>query len=116
MAENRYRQVMETLRARIGAGGYAAGDRLPAETELAAALGVSRPTLRQALAQLESEGLLYSQRTSGRFVTEDEEKIMEAKNRLAVDVIKEFLKKMESLGYSKGQTIDLLSHTEEGKA
>ena len=58
MAENRYQQVIDTLRSRIEQGEYQVGDRLPAETELAAALGVSRPTLRQALARLESEGLL----------------------------------------------------------
>ncbi len=70
MAENRYRRVMETLRERIETGQYQAGDRLPAETELATALGVSRPTLRQALAQLESEGLLNRVKGSGTFVAQ----------------------------------------------
>lgn len=70
MAENRYQQVIDTLRSRIEQGEYQVGDRLPAETELAAALGVSRPTLRQALARLESEGLLNRVRGSGTFVAQ----------------------------------------------
>lgn len=70
MAENRYQQVIDTLRSRIEQGQYQVGDRLPAETELAAALGVSRPTLRQALARLESEGLLNRVRGSGTFVAQ----------------------------------------------
>ncbi|WP_294498496.1 GntR family transcriptional regulator [uncultured Gemmiger sp.] len=70
MAENRYQQVMEVLRRRIEAGQYQAGERLPAETELAAALGVSRPTLRQALARLQSEGLLVRVKGSGTFVAQ----------------------------------------------
>lgn len=70
MAENRYRQVMETLRRRIEGGEYPVGSRLPAETELAAALGVSRPTLRQALAGLEREGLLDRVKGSGTFVAQ----------------------------------------------
>ena len=68
VAGNRYQQVMETLRARIEGGAYQVGDRLPAETELAASLGVSRPTLRQALAQLESEGLVSRVKGSGTCV------------------------------------------------
>ncbi len=70
MAENRYQQVMRTLRERIEHGEYQVGDRLPSETELAAALGVSRPTLRQALARLESEGLLRRIKGSGTFVSQ----------------------------------------------
>lgn len=111
-----YAQLIEQILLRIVSGSYPPGGKLPSVRDMAADASVNPNTMQRALAQLESEGILYSQRTSGRFVTEDEEKIMEAKNRLAMDVIKEFLKKMESLGYSKGQTIDLLSHTEEGKA
>ena len=70
MAESRYQQVMRTLRERIEHGEYQVGDRLPSETELAAALGVSRPTLRQALARLESEGLLRRIKGSGTFVSQ----------------------------------------------
>lgn len=69
--ENRrlYRQVADQLRQLIEAGEYAAGDRLPAERELAEQLDVSRPTVREALIALEVEGLVRIRVGSGIYVT-----------------------------------------------
>lgn len=111
-----YAQLIEQIELRIVSGCYPPGSKLPSVRDMAADASVNPNTMQRALAQLEGEGLLYSQRTSGRFVTEDEGKIMEAKNKLAMDVIREFLQKMESLGYSRAQTIELLQKTEEGTA
>lgn len=61
--------IADTLRAEIGAGTYAAGDRLPSEGRLAARFGVNRHTLRRALAALAAEGLVHSRRGAGAFVT-----------------------------------------------
>jgi len=51
-----YRQIAEQLRVRMGQAEFAAGTRLPAERDLAKQLGVSRPTVREALIALEVEG------------------------------------------------------------
>ena len=110
-----YAQLIEQIQLRIVSGSYPPGEKLPSVRDMAADASVNPNTMQRALMELENEGLLYSQRTSGRFVTEDVEKIMEAKNRLAMDVIEEFLKKMESLGYSTAQTVDLLKQAKEGK-
>jgi DNA-binding FadR family transcriptional regulator len=63
--------LAERLRAAILSGEYRAGARLPAETALAAAHGLSRATVRGALAQLAGEGLINTRRgvTGGAFVT-----------------------------------------------
>lgn len=53
-----YRAVSDDLRRRIVDGSLRQGDSLPAETELAARLGVHRSTVREGLRQLEQEGLL----------------------------------------------------------
>lgn len=63
-----YGQLAQTLREQIQLGEFAAGDRLPAETELAKAFGVSRPVVRQALGLLQREGLLYRVQGKGTFV------------------------------------------------
>ncbi len=110
-----YAQLIEQIQLRIVSGSYPPGEKLPSVRDMAADASVNPNTMQRALMELENEGLLYSQRTSGRFVTEDVEKIMEAKNRLAMDVIEEFLEKMESLGYSTAQTVDLLKQAKEGK-
>jgi GntR family transcriptional regulator len=62
------RQVREELRARILQGRLAAGSQLPAETELARSLGVSRTSLREAVLQLEQDGLLLRRHGYGTFV------------------------------------------------
>ena len=61
--------IADTLRAEIGGGVYAAGDRLPSEGRLAARFGVNRHTVRRALATLGEEGLVHSRRGAGAFVT-----------------------------------------------
>ena len=70
MAQALYLQVAEHLRSRIADGEYPVGSRIPTENELAAQLGVSRPTVRQALELLDREGRLRRVKGSGTFVTE----------------------------------------------
>lgn len=65
-----YRQVADQLRKLIGSGEYAVGDRLPTERELADQLGVSRPTVREALIALEVEGRIRIRVGSGIYVTD----------------------------------------------
>ena len=68
-----YTQLLEQIRILIISGRYPAGSKLPSVRDLAAESSVNPNTMQRALAELERSGLIYSQRTSGRFVTEDEE-------------------------------------------
>ncbi|CAB1249906.1 GntR family transcriptional regulator [Ruminococcaceae bacterium BL-6] len=108
-----YFQLMEQIELRIISGVYPPGGRLPSVRDMAMDASVNPNTMQRALAELENEGLLYSQRTSGRFVTEDGGRIMEMKNKLAKTVIDEFMKHMTQLGYNRQQTISLINQTEE---
>jgi DNA-binding FadR family transcriptional regulator len=64
-----YRQIADQIRTLIGKGAVARGARLPAERDLARQLGVSRPSLREAIIALEVEGLLDVRVGSGIYVT-----------------------------------------------
>lgn len=65
-----YAQIVERLKAKILAGVYPPGGHLDSVRDMAAAAGVNPNTMQRALAQLEAEGLVYTERTTGRFVTE----------------------------------------------
>lgn len=65
-----YRQIAEQLRALITGGEFGPGSRLPAERDLAAQLGVSRPSVREALIALEVEGWVEVRTGSGVYVLE----------------------------------------------
>jgi GntR family transcriptional regulator len=104
-----YTQLIEQIQLMIVSGVYPPGSKLPSVREMAADAAVNPNTMQRALSQLETDGLLYSQRTSGRFVTEDVERIMQIKNGLAVEVIHEFLRKMNQLGYDTQQTFNLMN-------
>ena len=65
-------QLKEQMIKRIVSGTYSSGEKLPSVRDLAGEAGVNPNTMQKALAELERMGLVYSQRTSGRFVTDDE--------------------------------------------
>ncbi len=61
--------IADELRQRVIAGEFSAGDRLPSEPELARSLGVSRSSLRAAIALLEEDGMLRRLHGSGTYIT-----------------------------------------------
>lgn len=108
-----YFQLIEQIQLKIVSGVYPPGSRLPSVRDMATDAAVNPNTMQRALSELENKGLLYSQRTSGRFVTENEEVVMEMRNSIARSVVLEFIERMRSLGYDHHQTIHLLQQLEE---
>ena len=108
-----YQQLMEQLTEQIVSGQLGAGDKVPPVRELAAEAGVNPNTVQRALAELEGTGLLHTQRTAGRFVTEDLSVIQSAKEKLARGRTREYLSSMAQLGYSRQQVKALLDTWEE---
>jgi len=110
-----YIQLQEIIKQNIVSGTYRPGDKLPTVRDLAIEAAVNPNTLQRALTELEREGLVYAQRTSGRFVTEDKDVIEKAKNELAMDLVSAFLEKMAAIGYSAHETAALIeTKAEEG--
>ena len=103
-----YVQLMETITAAIASGTLAAGSRLPSVREMAAQAGVNPNTMQRALAELERDGLLYSQRTAGRFVTDQSDRITQKRKELAMQQIRIFLSSMKEMGYTSEQSLNLI--------
>ena len=103
-----YAQLVERLKAKILAGTYPPGGHLDSVRDLAAAAGVNPNTMQRALAQLEAEGLVRTERTSGRFVTEDIDLIEQLRASAARNIAADFLEKMRSIGYTPQQAAELL--------
>ncbi len=108
-----YKQLIEHFQLSIVSGQYKPGDKLPSVRDLAAEAAVNPNTMQKALADLEQAGLVFTQRTSGRYITEDRNMVQELKNTLALEQIKEFLEKMNRLGFSRQQTVELMTSVKE---
>ena len=108
-------QILERIRMNIISGKYQPGEKLPSVRELAAEAAVNPNTMQRAFAELERAGLVYSRRTSGRFITEDQEMIERLKTDIAKEKIKVFLESMQQLGYGKEQILLLMQQLMEGE-
>ena len=90
-----------------------AGGHLDSVRDLAAAAGVNPNTMQRALAQLENEGLVRTERTAGRYVTEDRALIEQLRAEAARNLTAEFLEKMRGIGYGPEQAAALLERWNE---
>ena len=103
-----YLQIEDLIKTNIIAGVYQPGQKLPSVRDLAAEASVNPNTMQKALTELERSGLVYTQRTSGRFITEDVSKMTELKEQIAREQIQLFLKNMEQLGLTRDDIRRLL--------
>lgn len=110
-----YTQLVDQMKLGIVSGEWIPGQRIPAVRELAVDAGVNPNTMQRALQELERQGLMFSQRTSGRFITEDREMIEDAKRTLANRHISAFIRQMQALGYTRQEIVAMLEEAERGE-
>ncbi len=108
-------QLREQIMRAIVAGEYKPGDAFPTVRDLAQDAGVNRNTMQRAMAELEGDGLLITNRTSGRKVTDDQKLILKIKEELAQKNIENFIDEMQSLGYTAEEAVKMAERVTEKK-
>ena len=104
-----YLQLMERIQQDIIKGVYQPGGKIPSVRELALEAAVNPNTMQKALSELERSGLVYSQRTSGRFITEDKKLLRHMKSELAKTHIHDFFTSMRQLGFCDEEILELVT-------
>ena len=100
-----YLQLVQQLKIHIISGKISEGDRLPSVRELALKTRVNPNTMQKALTELEQLKLIYTDRTNGKFVTEDIKLINRFKAEYANALAEKYIKSMKQLGFSKEDAI-----------
>lgn len=103
-----YIQLVEQLKKYIISGKFKSGERLPSVRDLALQTKVNPNTMQKALAELEQIGLIYTERTNGKFVTENQELIDKYKIEYANQISNKYFLSMQSIGFDKKETINIL--------
>lgn len=98
-----YLQIIAQFRMSIASGSYPPGTRIPAVRELALEAGVNPNTVQRAFSELERDGLIHAERTSGRFVTDDQQVLHQLKTDLSSATIAQMFHQLAALGMSSGE-------------
>ncbi len=104
-----YIQLVEQLKRLIVSGALEAGERLPSVRELAAKSRTNPNTVQKALSELEEMGLIYTERTNGKFVTDKKDKIESFREEYATSMAKRYFSDMQSIGFSATDAITYLN-------
>lgn len=104
-----YIQLVEQMKMHIISGRLAPGERLPSVRELALLTKVNPNTMQKALSELEDSGLIFTERTNGKFVTEDSALIDRLRKEQARILAEKYLASMKSLGFTEAEAIDYIT-------
>lgn len=110
-----YLQLVDQIKLKIVSGAYKPGERVPSVRDLAADAAVNPNTMQKALAELETQGLLFTMRTSGKTVTEDSQRLRELREQMAEEALSDLLATLERLGYSEDEIRSFLQRHTGGK-
>ena len=103
-----YLQIVDEIKARIISGEYKAGERIPSVRELAEEAKVNPNTMQKALSETERQGLVFSMRTSGKYITNDEQKIASLKYNPVRKECEIFINKINKLGFSPDEIFEII--------
>ncbi|MGN8913658.1 GntR family transcriptional regulator [Anaerofustis butyriciformans] len=109
-----YLQIASFIERDILKGKYKAGDKLPSVREFASVADVNPNTMQKAFSELEKNNIVFSSRTSGRFVTEDEEIIQRRRLLLAKEYVYDFLIKMKEIGFDEKEINLIMEESMKG--
>ena len=105
-----YLQIVEQIKMDIVSGERSPGERLPSVREWSMQLRVNPNTMQKALSELEASGLIYTERTNGKFVTEDEDLILQHRKDLAEQVSRRYLSQMKNIGFDESEAVQYLEN------
>lgn len=107
-----YTQLLEQIEQKIVTGEYSLGSRMPSVRDLAAEASVNPNTMQRAMTELENRGLIITNRTSGRSVTENMAVINQIRESRAIQYTREYVDRMTELKYGKKEMIHLIEKGE----
>ena len=110
-----YIQLVEQLKIYIISGNIKPGDRLPSVRDLALDSKVNPNTMQKALTELEEQKLIYTERTNGKYITNDKELIEKIRKDYADELTKKYLSNMLDIGINKLETTKYLKEYKEGE-
>jgi len=110
-----YIQLVEQLKIYIISGEIKCGDKLPSVRDLALTTKVNPNTMQKALMELEELKLIYTERTNGKFVTNDQKLIEKYKKKYAEEISNKYFSSMKSIGFDKKNAIKYLKQFEGDK-
>ena len=107
-----YLQLFQRLALDIVTGKYKAGEKIPSVRELSTMFRVNPNTVQKALSELEDVELIYTERTNGKFVTDNKKIIKDYLENLAKEKTTIYMNNMKQLGYSVKEVIDMIERNE----
>ena len=105
-----YLQIEQYLYRQIALGKMKAGEKIPSVRKLALELTVNVNTVQRALQEMNTQGILYTKRGEGNFVTEDTELLSKTKQSLIDNVLDKFVQNMEKLGVKQDELVSTLEN------
>ena len=108
-----YIQLLEYMKIHLISGSFKCGEKIPSVRELASIFKVNPNTVQKALGELEDMKLINTERTNGKFVTNDSKLIEKLKDEYAVTLAKSYFQGMQKIGLGKADSIRYLEGIEE---
>ena len=108
-----YIQLLEYIKIYLISGVFKPGEKLPSVRDFATTFKVNPNTMQKALSELESMNLIYTERTNGKYVTNNTKLIEKLKDEYAITLARSYFEGMKRIGLGKADSIRYLERVDK---